>query len=117
MLYWHNLESDVLYAIDLVQEPAGFRMIHFRAADDAPHHNTVLTTEARLGSELRALGKQRRLSLGVPTTDGQLFTIDPHGIWMTKEEAEFWRHNHSQAGLEDPDAPWVNHLPPKFAPK
>jgi hypothetical protein len=68
MLYWHNLQDEVLYVIDLVQQPGGFRMIRFRKGEELPHENTVLTTERRPGSELKALGRQQRLSLGVPTT-------------------------------------------------
>jgi hypothetical protein len=117
MLYWNNLRDDVQYVIDLVQLPTGIRMIRFRKANDLPHEHTALRTEPRPGRELKALGREQRLSLSVPTTDGRLFVLDPHDIWMTQEEAEYWRANRSQAALENPDAPWVNHIPPKFAPK
>lgn len=117
MLYWNNLQSDLLYVIDLVQLPTGIRMIRFRKAEESPHEHTALTTEPRRGRELTALGREQRLSLNVPTIDGRLFVLDPHDIWMTQEEAEYWIANCSQAALENPDAPWVNHLPPKFAPR
>ncbi len=92
-------------------------MTRFRKAEDSPHEHTGLTTEPRRGRELKPLGRGQRLSLNVPTTDGRLFVLDPHDIWMTKGEAEYWRANRSQAALENPEAPWVNHLPPRFAPK
>lgn len=117
MLYWNNLQDDVFYVIDLVQLPTGIRMIRFRRVEDSAHDHTALTTEPRLGRELKSLGREGQLSFNVAITDGRLLVLDPHGIWMTQEEAEFWRTNCSQAALENPHAPWVNQLPPRFAPK
>jgi hypothetical protein len=116
MLYWNNLQDDLFYVIDLVQWPGGFRGLRFRIAGDPAHEYTALETEPRLGRELKALGRERRLSWNVPTTDGRLFWLDPHDIWMTIEEAEYWEANHSPTALEDPEAPWVNKIPPRFAP-
>jgi hypothetical protein len=117
MLYWNNLRNDVLYVIDLVQKPSGVRMIRFRTPDDPKHEHTALTTEPVMGHRLKIWGREQQLSLNVPITDGRLFVLDPHDIWMTKEEFEYWHTNRSEETTENPDAPWVNNLPPKFAPK
>jgi hypothetical protein len=116
MLYWNNLQDNLVYVIDLIQLTTGVRMIRFRLLSDPPHDYTVIETAPKPGHELKALGRERRLSMNVPTADGRLFILDSHDIWLTKDEHDYWTSRPSQAALDDPNAPWVNHIPPRFAP-
>ena len=117
MLYWNNLQGDRSYVIDLVQLPTGVRMVRYRDEAQPPHEYTALSTVPCVGSVLKALGRKQEISMNVCTSCGQLFVLDPHDIWMTQVESQYWTANRSQAALDASDAPWVNHLPPKFAPK
>jgi len=117
MLYWGGLEDATFYVIDLIQLPDGSRGLRFRKPNEPVHENTVLQSKLYTGSRLKQFGSDRFLTDEIQTKDGRQFGLDPHDIWMTKEETEYWRANHSRAALENPDAPWVNHLPPRFAPE
>jgi hypothetical protein len=43
----------------------------------------------------------------IPLADGRFFWVDPHNIWMTLEEAEYYA-KHPNPENDTPDAPWVN---------
>lgn len=117
MSWKQRLADHSVYIIDFVQLPDGSRYLKPRLISELPGAQTVLSSKSYLGSELMKWREFGRVDECVELQDGTRFILDPHGIWMTKEEFEYWRTNRSQAALENPDAPWVNHLPPKFAPK
>ena len=117
MLYWSNLQEDVLYVADLIQPSTGVRFIRFRLPEQAIHDNAVLSSKEYLGRAWKQFVIQRRVSPDIQTTDGRSFGVDAHDTWLTEEEAVYWNNNPSQAALEALDAPWVNKLPPRFAEK
>lgn len=117
MSWRQRLEDGLVYIVDLLQMPDGRRYLQPRLASAQPDEHTVLSSKPYQGGELMAWREYGRVAECVELQDGKLFVLDPHGIWMTMEEAEYWRTNRSQAALENPDAPWFNHRPPKFAPK
>ena len=116
MLYWNNLQSQTPYVMDLIQLPDGKRFIAFRKPDEPPHDSTALQTRTYTGAELKRFCQERKISPDVVTTDGRTFGLDPHDVWLTQEEVEYWRAHRSQAALADPNAPWVNGIAPKFMP-
>lgn len=116
MLYWGQLDPEMLYVIDLMQWPDGTRGVRFRTPEARPHEHAVLQSKVYSGARLQRFGRERFCSTDIQTADGRSFGLDPHDIWMTQEEAEYWRANHSQAALDSPQAPWVNHLPPQLPP-
>jgi hypothetical protein len=112
-----RLEDDQTYVLDLLQMPDGRRFLQPRLADATTCEYAVLSSKAYCGGELMSWREYGRVDQYVELKDGGHFVLDPHGIWLTMEEAKYWKASHSRAALEDPDAPWVNHLAPKFAPK
>jgi hypothetical protein len=87
-------------------------MLRFRDPDEQQDPEAVFSTPPLPGCELRRMALEH---LPIPLIGGGSFVMDENEIWMTDEEASFWRQNHSPAALHDPGAPWVNNLPPKFA--
>lgn len=116
MIRWHSLQPDELYRLDLIQEPSGLRYVRIRRADDQLTEGTALTSKPYRGAVLRSFQTSHCISPEVVVEDGRSFGLDPHGVWMTQEEVEYWRLHRSQEALESPDAPWVNGIPPVFAP-
>ncbi len=121
MLYWNNLNDEMDYVVDLVQFSTGERFLHFRLPKDSPHEHTAISTKAYAGAILKMFFSGRLFFSVVETTDGRLFGVDSHGLWLLKEEADY--HNHRIRFSQEVEPcrgtppPWVNGIPPQFAPK
>lgn len=113
MRHWGNLESDTMYIVDLVQEPSGERFVHIRLPEEQPHVNAALQSNQYPGAALREFGFARCLSPEITTTENQQFGLDPHNLWMVREEVEYLKQHGSRDAVQPP---WVNGIPPRFAP-
>lgn len=116
MLYLGRLEPNETYVVDLIQEESGKRYIRVRKPNESKHENTALESKVYSGQILNDFASSRQISSDVTTVDDEPFGLDPHDMWMTLTEAKYWREHRSQDALEDENAPWVNGLPPLFAP-
>jgi hypothetical protein len=116
MIQWRTLQPDELYRLDLIQAPSGLRYVRIRRADDKPTEGTALTTRPYKGSILTSFHANPCVSSEIVVEDGRSFGLNAHDVWMVEEEVEYWRSHRTHEGLASPDAPWVNGIPPIFAP-
>jgi hypothetical protein len=52
----------------------------------------------------------------VPTTTGERFTFDAHGIWLTWDEVR-GLHRSVRGEVSGADVLWATGVPPRFPPK
>ena len=71
---------------------------------------TVLCTEV-VPTDLLLRRDFRGIADAVKLTSGELFTVDAHGVWFTRAEADAFDE------VEWNEMPWLNGLPPLLAPK
>lgn len=116
MIRWRSIQPEELYRLDLIQEPSGLRSIRIRRVDDQPAEGAALTSRPYRGSVLRSFHANPCISGDIVLEDGRSFGLDPHDVWMTQDEVEYWKSHRSQESLVSPDAPWVNGIPPIFPP-
>lgn len=118
MRHWGNLNPELVYIVDLIQYSMGGRITHIRLPDEPSHENSVLQSNPYHGSVLKKFGKKPLVSEEVTTTDGQQFGLDAHGLWLTLDELKYLHRKHrSPDEVENIKPPWVNGIPPLFAPK
>ena len=109
-----GLDKTRTYVVELCQEPSGRRYTKYRDVETgSPDTHAVLETESATGARFVVWGfytyaNHLRLS------DGSRFDFDAHGVWLTHSEMEFLASN-STGPWES--GPWVNGIPPAFAPK
>jgi hypothetical protein len=111
VLNFQTLNDNCPYVVDLLQLYDGVRMLRFREVAEQQDPEAVFSTPPIPGCELRRMALEHR---PIPLVGGGSFVMDENEIWMTDEEASFLQANQTSAALHDPNAPWVNHLPPKF---
>ncbi|QEL18861.1 hypothetical protein PX52LOC_05903 [Limnoglobus roseus] len=103
--------ADSLYVLDFVQQPNGRRYLSLRLSNSPPVEQTAFSSAAYRGSDLSQWRSTDRLCEEVRIADGRRFEMDAHGLWLLPEEVEFLM------GERAVGSPWVNGIPPLFAPK
>lgn len=113
-MWKQRLDPGLTYVVDLVQMPDGMRYLQPRLADSPPTKQAVLSSQPYEGGDLMSWREYGRVTEFVELEDGSRFFLDPHGVWLLPEEAEFLRgRRHLQGG----DPPWFNGIAPRFPPK
>lgn len=108
---WKRSEVDPTkrYQVALCASPTGSRSHALHpVGNGVPPENTVFLTEV-VPTGLLLRRDFNGISKAVCVTGGKQYWVDAHGMWLTMEEMS--------ALEEELEVPWVNGVPPRFAPK
>lgn len=110
MWNFSDIRDNHRYFLALTQLSTGRRRVVLCDVDEA-RPDAALFTEV-LSNELLLTRDLERISEQAPLLGGGRFFVDAHGVWLTEEE---------MCALEDDkddyDVPWLNGIPPVFAPR
>lgn len=108
---WKRSEVDPSkkYQVALCASPSGSRSHALHPLEHGvPPENTVFLTEV-VPTDLLLRRDFNGISKAVRIDGGKQYWVDAHGVWLTMEEVS--------ALEEELEVPWVNGMPPCFAPK
>lgn len=104
-----DIRNDKNYLLLLLQSSAGSRKFLLEEVCSKNTHANVAFKTKPVPKELLITRDIIEISKLIPLDTGERFYVDAHGIWLTEIE---------MLALEDgEDVPWLNGLPPGFAPK
>jgi hypothetical protein len=105
-----------MYTVELCQDPSGVRYTTYRQVGiGQPDPHRVFETPPHPGWQWVAWGFYE-YAKHVPTTTGERFTFDAHGVWLTWDEVQ-GLHRSARGEIEREQVPWATGAPPAFPPK
>ena len=109
---WQRREvnPNCAYSVALRQFPDGRRRFSLCEPDSPALSGEVFRTQI-VPTDLLLRRDFISISEQVPLVSGQSFTVDAHGTWLTGEEAI------ALDSMSFNKVPWLNGLPPDFAPR
>ncbi len=104
-----DIDPSKKYQVALCASQGGCRSYALHSVGHTvPPENTVFLTEV-VPTDLLLRRDFKGISKAVRIVGGMHYRVDAHGVWLTMEEVG--------ALEEELEVPWVNGMPPKFAPK
>lgn len=107
-----DVDASKKYRLALVQAPNGGRRFFLEEEGTSGSHKGTTFYTAHVPNELLIRGDIGDIARQVPLKDGQPFFVDAHNVWITQEEMSALSED-----KEDEEIPWLNGMPPMFAPK